>query len=89
MYSGARKYLPSPHTKFGKPDIQGLLARVEFESQKLCELFGNEVFGRSSVRERVCPVLSNTRLEKETVTASLRARDVHGRHTAIYRAHGQ
>ena len=78
MHSRAREHLTSPHINFGKPDIQRLLAQVEFESQKLRELFGNEVFGRSSVRERVCPVLSNTRLEQETVTASLRApKDAH------------
>ena len=43
----------------------------------------------SSVSERVCPVLSNTGFLKETVTASLRARDIYRRHTAIYRAHGK
>ena len=87
MYSRARKHLTSSHRNVGTPDIQRLLALVEFESQKLRELLGNEVFGRSSVRERVCPVLPNTRLEKETVTVALHARDVHRRHTAVYRAH--
>ena len=38
MYSRAREHLTSPHRNVGKPDIQRLLARVEFESHKLREL---------------------------------------------------
>ena len=49
--AGARKHLTSPQRNVGKPDIQRLLALVE--SQKLREILGNEVFGRSSVHERV------------------------------------
>jgi len=63
MHSRAREHLTSPHINFGKPDIQRLLAQVEFESQKLRELLGDEVFGRSSIRERMFPVLSNTGFE--------------------------
>ena len=47
VYSGSREHRTFLHRNVGKPDIQGLLARVKFESQKLCELFGNEVFGRA------------------------------------------
>ena len=49
MYNRARRDLTSRHRKVSKPDIQRLLARVEFESQKRRELFGDEVFWRARV----------------------------------------
>ena len=89
MYSCEREHLTYPYRNVCKPDIQGLFARVEFWPQKRRGLLGDDVFRRSGVRKSVCSVLSNARFEHETVTASLRARDVHMMQTTIYRAHGR
>ena len=49
----------------------------QFQSQKLHELLGNEVFVRSSVPW-------NARFENETVTSPRRAGDIHVEHTAVH-----